>query len=150
MGTRNRILAGDDHFLYAKSNGYIEEYRRFFYSDIQSIDIYKTREQIIYGIILSFLPLIVIIIFSYIFKTNGFDMNVAWTGAIILALSIIPFIVNIFKGTTAKVLIRTFSSEDTVIFTGRYKSSVRMLDRMLPYIESVQGNFGKKEESVVN
>ena len=154
MGTRNRMLAGEDHFLYAKSNGYTEEYRHFFYSDIQSIDIFKTSWQTINGIILGILLFLVMvgigIALWYLFEVSKnvdktFNMTVLVLLAILFILFLTPFIVNIVKGPTAKAVIRTLSSEDAVVLTGRLRSSIKIIDKMRPYIESVQGDFDKKE-----
>ena len=154
MGTRNRMLAGEDHFLYAKSNGYTEEYRHFFYSDIQSIDIFKTSWQTINGIILGILLFLVMVgigialWFTFEVSKNSdeaFTLTVLVLLAILFILFLTPFIVNIVKGPTAKAVIRTLSSEDAVVLTGRLRSSIKIIDKMRPYIESVQGDFDKKK-----
>src|SRR5213593_2882508 len=56
--TRSSLWLGKDHLLNIDSNRYTEEYKRFYFRDIQSITIRKTKRREIWNLVLMLLLLV--------------------------------------------------------------------------------------------
>lgn len=147
IGKRSRLLFVDDHILQCNKIAGSEEYRRFFFKDLQSITVFRTLSGFISNIILS----IVIIFFIslgmlvYFFAGSDVFFGVGIFFGIITLIVFIALIINLIKGSTSKTIITTLNSQDTLVLSGRFYKTKKVIDSLREYIVKEQGEFSQKD-----
>lgn len=133
---RSAIFATDDHFLISTVKGYYnEEYYRIFYSDLVALKIKISRW--------ANAMLITLIILNLGFLAGALFIDVEvirWISlsAFIVLLFIIAYI--IIYGPHAILVFKTATAEKDFSM-GRKNKILKMLKKIRPYIEKVQGSF---------
>ena len=134
-----RLYEGPDHLLQVASTGYSENYRRFYFRDIQAISVRKTQiGKIINGVFAFFIAL---------FGLPAFDMSLGpaiamWSIAGFFALLLIC---NVILGPTCVCYIRTAVQTERLGSVTRIPTARRLLKRIRPLIEGVQGSLSQQE-----
>ncbi|HBC86138.1 MAG TPA: hypothetical protein DCZ94_04200 [Lentisphaeria bacterium] len=134
----SRIYMAEDHLLYVLSNGYTEEYRRFFFKDIQYIVLCQTRSWWVYTGIWGFIGAGILAMMFFAASEFG-----EMTASVIAVLGFLPLMVNFLLGTSARAVIKTITSEEKISLTPRYRSSLKVLAEIKAKIEVVQGRIDK-------
>jgi hypothetical protein len=134
LGGNSVMRATDDHFLYCESNGYSEEYKRFFYSDIQAIKMVKKRD---WAFILN-LFFLACVVFITVFLADS-------TGALFVFGSIIAVLVVValyclIAGNPVEVKFITTYSSDRIIL-GRVWRTAKNLRKITAYLENAQNSL---------
>lgn len=122
------VRAAEDHFLCCESNGYSEEYRRFFFADIRAIKMVKKRD---WGLILSLLLFVIITGFTIAFSSD--KVNLTLWGSMITVMTVIVAYCFI-AGNPIEVKIITAYSNDTIKI-GRQRRTKKHLRKMIAYLE---------------
>ncbi|HXJ55150.1 MAG TPA: hypothetical protein VNU68_00660 [Verrucomicrobiae bacterium] len=130
----NRVLlyVGPDHLLQVTATGYSENYRRFFFHDIQVISLHKTVTGTIWNLILGGL----LFLFVGLAIMTGGNGLVAWmifAGAIALGLGI-----NIARGPTCACFIQTAVQQQRLYSLNRVRRARRLIEQLKPILASVQ------------
>src|SRR5688572_11765967 len=107
--TRNTLWLGSDHLLQVENTGYTEEYKRFFFRDIQGITVQKDNRFLIWsvvfgGLLAGALALVISVddeVAKYIFGCFG-------------ALFLLLLLVNLVKGPSCYTRIKTAVQEEEV------------------------------------
>lgn len=141
-----RLWLGDDHLLQVESaGGYSESYKRFYFRDIQTVIIQKTRSWIIANIILGFLTGGFLILAVSTIPQNSPSR---WTGdeiagGIFLGSVVFVFglllLVNLTRGATCRCYLKTAVHLQELSSLRRYRNAQKILARIRPLIESAQG-----------
>jgi hypothetical protein len=134
-----RLYQGADHLLQIASTGYSESYRRFYFRDIQAITIQKSNLGKILNGIFGFL--------IAVFGLPAFDMSLGpaigmWSIAGFFALLLIS---NIILGPTCVCYVRTAVQTERLNAVTRIGTACRLLRRIRPLIEAVQGPLSQQE-----
>ncbi len=135
------LYQGPDHLLQVSSTGYSENYKRFYYRDIQAITFQKTSLGKILNGIWIFL--------AAAFALPTFDMNsggaiVMW---IIAGIFLLLLALNLFAGPTSSCYIRTAVQTERLPSLKRIKATRKMLDRIKPLIFAAQGELIRQPSS---
>ena len=126
---------GTDHLLLMYSRLGIEDYRRFYFVDIQSIITHKTVTGKIQNLILG--------MFLLIFGIMTIRTNGGWAifGGIMAGCFVIFLCLNWLRGPTCVTHLRTAVQTEKLHSLYRLKNAQKIMNRLRPLIEQVQGHL---------
>jgi hypothetical protein len=143
-----RLWLGDDHLLQVESaGGYSENYKRFYFRDIQAIVIRKTKNWFAWNVVLAFLTASALIL---VLSTMPKTPPSRWTGGeiaggvflgMIVAVFGLLFLINFLNGPTCSCRLKTAVHEEELPSLRRYRRAVKVLARIKPLIETAQGSL---------
>lgn len=129
------LWQGDDHLLSVYSRFGLEDYRRFYFTDIQSMIVHKTVSGKIQNLILGlFLPIFALMAFTL-------DGGLEIFGGIMAVSFLIILSINWLCGPTCVMHICTAVQNEKLPSLHRLKSAQKVMDRLKPLIEKVQGRL---------
>jgi hypothetical protein len=138
--SRCSLYLGDDHILAVDNNGFSEDYKRFYFSDIQAIITRKTRRGATWSIVLALM--IACSFVGALFLEVESVRILSW----ILAGTFLAFLlVNIFRGPTCVCHIMTAVQKDQLPSLNRLRVARKVIETLRPAIESVQGTLSPEE-----
>ncbi len=143
FGSASYWLAGD-HLLIVILNGYIENYRRFLFSDIQALVVRRTRLQYVYGFAFAFLAIAGMLGLLEILSAQSLRaLNTgSLVGVAILALLTAVMLglvfVNWALGPTCVVQLRTAVQTATLPHLARWRKAQNLLDALAPLVIAAQ------------
>ncbi len=128
---RTRLWLGKDHLLYQFSTGYTEDYKRFYYSDIQAITIRKTKRFMVWNIILlTFLLGSLVAAHNYQF--------LAYPSYTVAFFSFLFLGINLFMGQTCICQLYTQVSTEELYSLKRIRTAQKVIKTMTPLIYEKQ------------
>jgi hypothetical protein len=128
----SRLWLADDHLLLATTTGYTEEYRRFYFADIQAIFIRKTNAGAVGNWIL--VSVVVILIgMGIIFRKDLIFV------AFLVALPLVLLTVTALFGSNCTVEIQTAVSTQLLTPLTRLRASKKIIAQLVPLITAAQG-----------
>lgn len=131
--TRTSLWQGKDHLLYVLSTGYTEDYKRFYYSDIQAITIRKTIRYMVWNIILlTFLVCFGAAAYSY---SDKFLVATLYTVAF---FSFLFLVINLSMGQTCICQLYTQVSTEELCSLKRLRTAKKVINIITPLIEEKQ------------
>jgi len=137
---RAKVWMGKDHLLYQLSTGYTEDYRRFYYKDIQAVTIRKTKRFLIWSLIL---PLL-----AFICANSGYDDGpfryAYWIAA---AVFFLLFLIHVSLGPTCICRLHTHVSMEEIYSWRRVRTARKAIAIITPLIEANQGTSSPTAES---
>jgi hypothetical protein len=131
---------GNDHLLQISESSYSEEYKRFYFRDIQAITVCVTRRQEIWNLALAMLMLLSVAILQAM-------LPLVTALAVSLGLVGVPFLVNNIRGQGCRVYLRTRVQTEELPSLNRVKRAQRILSRIRPLISTAQGQWTPEEFS---
>jgi len=145
--TRSSLWLGDDHLLLVECTGYTENYKRFFFRDIQSFTIRQTKTRAVWNWIWgAFLVISGLIAWaagnSYSSATTGFIV-----GGILLSIFGIPLLLNNLWSPTCACEIRTAVQTESLPSLCRLRKTQRIMNLVRPMIIAAQGQLTGDEVS---
>ena len=138
--TRAGLWAGKDHLLCAFSTGYTEEYKRFYYADIQAIVTRKTGR----GAAWNFFSALFLFLFSLVALTRT-GTEVAVVFWILAGLSLLLLTVNLLRGPTCICHLQTAVSREELPSLSRERTAKKAINLLKPLIEGGQGILTPEE-----
>ena len=126
---------GADHLLCLYNTGYTEDYKRFYYKDIQAIVTCRTSKgktlNIVFGALIAF--------HAFIAFLAGNPWNIVFP-SIAGFFSLFLFI-NILLGPTSKSYLLTAVTTEELPSLCRLKNALKVIDLLRPAIETAQGRL---------
>ena len=141
--SRSNLWLGSDHILCVETEGFSENYRRFYFRDIQAITLRRTRRALVLGLITGLLS--ALLGFS-VLAVN--DVAGKWVLGILATVCIIPFAVNLIYGPTCNCELRTAVQTESVPSMGRVRRARRVISRLRPLIAEAQGQLTPEEAAL--
>jgi hypothetical protein len=140
-GTRSALWLGADHILLVRKSFGTEEYRRFYFKDIQAIIVRSTRRMSYLNFI--FIGLALLVLAIILLSWNG----AASVIAIVFSIGLfgIPILVNLLLGPCCDVQIRTAVQIEDLPALSRLSRAERVLGRVRPLIQAAQGSLTAEE-----
>ncbi len=131
---------GDDHVLAVDSNGFSEDYKHFYFSDIQGIITRRTRRGGTWSIVLALI--IACSLMGALFLEKEPVRIFFWvlSGAFLVFL-----LVNAFRGPTCICHIMTAVQEDQLPSLNRLRVARKVIGTLRHAIERVQGRLSPEE-----
>lgn len=136
---RARLWAGQDHLLCVYNSGYAEDYKRFYYRDIQAMLTRKTGRGVVWSVVLA----LVSILFAALSSTAGKDGAVVFWS--IAGFFLVLLLINILRGPTCITHLQTAVSREELPSLNRLRTSKKVMERLRPLIEAAQGTVGLDE-----
>jgi len=131
--TYSRLWLGPDHLLFARTAFFSEEYKRFYFRDIQAVVTRRTELREILNVI-------------FVFTTVIFGVLAGFTGSgwqAFLAVMAVTFffalIVNWLRGPTCVCHVRTAVQTEELSPLKRFRAARKVIERLKPNIEKAQG-----------
>ncbi|MBN2685923.1 MAG: hypothetical protein JXR40_11640 [Pontiellaceae bacterium] len=136
---RQRIWKGSDHLLAVTETGYTEEFKRYYFSDIQSFTILWSKSYVIWAILL---PMISLLVFALAVSSRDSSVirTVVFTGAFASL-----FIIHLLRGPTCKCWIDTGINHEYLFALRRVSQAQRFWARIEPDLTAAQGEFSLEE-----
>jgi hypothetical protein len=135
VARRSTLWLGDDHLLVIRSSGYSEDYKRFYFRDIQAFVIRRTDSgrvvNAVFGV-LAVPPLIAAL------TTSG-GWLVFWF--IVTAFFLLLLLLNTLYGPTCVTHLRTAVQTEELASLGRLPRARKVLARLRPLIAQAQGEL---------
>jgi hypothetical protein len=130
---RAQVWMGRDHLLYQLSTGYTEDYKRFYYKDIQAVTIRKTKRFLIWSLVL---PLL-----AFICAVSGYNSEpfryAYWVAA---AFFFLFFLIHFSLGPTCICRLHTYVSTEEIYSWKRVRTVRKAIAVIAPLIEASQGS----------
>lgn len=134
MGRRT-LWRGRDHLLQIKARWGAEDYKRYYFNDIQAIITRKTAAGKIQNIVAGSLAGL-FGIFSATSASGWFPLN-----TIIAVVMLLILLINIFKGPTCATHLLTAVQTEKLHSLNRLKSALAVMNQLKPIIERYQGRI---------
>ena len=127
------LWQGEDHILSIDSRFGIENYKRFYFADIQSIIVHKTDSgKTQNGILCLILSVFVLMAFTL-------EGGLARLGGIMAGCFVVFLAVNWFRGPTCVTHLRTAVQNEKLPSLDRLHTAQKVMDHLRSIIENVQG-----------
>ena len=141
---RSSLWQGDDHLLLVKLRGYAEEYKRFYYRDIQAIVLTRTnRGTLISAILAIFAGFPALLFLVGVIRDWGRWALIIW--GVIAGFLIFMLLINRLMGPTCRVEIQTAVQIERLTSLARLSSARKTMALILPVIEAAQASFAMVE-----
>ena len=127
------LWEGTDHLLQMLSRAGVEEYKRFYYSDIQAVVTRKTITGAIQNIVLVCLVLI------FALPALKFDGGWSLFYTLVAAGMLILLLVNLYKGPTCETRLMTAVQTEKLHSLHRLKNATKVMDLLRGRIHPTQG-----------
>ncbi len=136
--SNQRLYAGSDHLL-AVDGQYEEEYRRFFYKDIQAFIIARTRQaDISSGVLLCILAFASFMVLS---EDQAFQIG----GYIIGAPILILLVIHLLIGPTCDCRVKTAVQIERLRSLGSRRKARRVVGKLSQRIHEAQGELSQED-----
>jgi hypothetical protein len=130
-----RLWLGDDHLLQVESaGGYSENYKRFYFRDIQAFCLRRTKNWFAVNVVLGFLT------GGFLLWTLGVNEPAGKiTLGIITAIFGFFLFLNLLRGPTCSCHLRTAVQHEELPSLRRVRNAEKVMGRIRPLIEAAQG-----------
>jgi len=138
--SRVSLWEAKDHLLLIDTNGYTENYRRFYFRDIQAFSIGQTNGRAIANGILGALTGITVVLWLPHFASLRSAPEL-WEVLVAIAtvmLFAVPLVINNLLGSTCVCLIQTAVQHEHLAPLRRVRAANRIIQRLLPAITAAQ------------
>ena len=129
----SRLWLGPDHLLLVRTTGFSEEYKRFYFRDIQAIITRRTERREILNVILVFV-VIVFAVFSVFAEAGGRVFCLVMIGGILVGL-----LVNWLRGPTCVCHLSTAVQSEELSPIKRFRTVQKVVGQLKPRLEEAQG-----------
>jgi hypothetical protein len=146
LAWRQSLWLAQDHLLSVRSNRFVEEYRRFYFRDIQAITVRKTRRREFWNMVLSLLLLLCLAILMSQVSQSGWSTNL-WPWSVVIAIVGGPLLFNNLRGPTSTCYIRTAVQMEELPSLNRIRKTEKILARIRPLIAAAQGELTAEQLS---
>ncbi len=139
VAVRSRLWLGKDHLLCVDSMRFAEDYKRFYFRDIQALIIRKTERGKIWNIVFGALalpPLIAAL-------ATTAEWRIVW--GIMAGIFLTFVLVNTLYGPTCKCHLRTAVQTEELPSLRRLRVARKVLARLRPHIAAAQGELAPEE-----
>ena len=136
---RSSLWLGKDHLLNIDATSYAEEYKRFYFRDIQAFTIQKTRRHEIWNWVLS--VLLILCLAGVLSEATRPFM------AFLILIFAMSLLINNILGPTCAFYIRTAVQTEHVPSLNRIRRTRKVLDHIRPLIVAAQGQLTPEELS---
>ncbi len=133
------LWQGADHVLHMFARFGVEDYKRFYFSDIQAIITRKTVLGKVQNIILGCL------ILFFLLPAFIFDGGWSLFFVIVSAIMFILLLINLFLGPTCETRLMTAVQTEKLQSLHRLKTAFRVMDRLRPHIQQAQGTLAPED-----
>ena len=129
------LWQGPDHLLQIYSRLGVEDYKRYYFNDIQAIITHKTST----GMVLNFVLGAIVVLFGFFAATGEGGWSIF--PAIIAGVMLILWLIHFFKGPTCETYLLTAVQTEKLHSLHRLKTTQPVMNRLKTLIEQRQGHI---------
>jgi hypothetical protein len=133
------LWQGGDHLLQIYSRVGVEDYKRFYFNDIQAIITRKTITGKIQNIVL----VLLLLLFTIPAVLNDGGWSAFW--AALAGVLLILVFVNLSRGPTCETKLLTAVQTEKLHSLHRLKNAINVMDRLRSVIQGVQGQLSQED-----
>ena len=133
------LWLGTDHLLYIFSRLGIEDYKRFYFKDIQAVITRKTAAGKIQNLVLSILCILFSLMALYL-KGGWSIFN--WSMAVLMAIF---FMINWLRGSTCVSHLQTAVQTEKLHSLFRLRTAKKVMNRLRLLVEQAQGKLARED-----
>ena len=137
---RASLWLGKDHLLYVETNGYTENYKRFYFRDIQAFTICRTNGRSVSNCVLGAIAGLLLLVGLTTQSTGG----IIGFGIAAIVAGLIPIGINTALGPTCLCQLRTAVQTEHLPIA-RVHGARKILERIRPMIAAAQGQLAPEE-----
>jgi len=142
VGTRCRLYLGRDHILAVDNHGLSEDYKRFYFADIQAIVTRKTKRWIVEALVVV-LVAVCMAGFSLLALDHSRPLGGFWMG---LSLMLVLYLIyHLLRGPTCACHVVTAIQEDLLPTVNRLRISRKVVPLLKSAVERAQGTLNAEE-----
>jgi len=140
---RYTLWQGVDHLLHVYSRVGVEDYKRFYFNDIQAIITRKTITGKVQNTVLGFLLLLFTL--PAILNVGGWSAFwAAFAGVLLIIL-----LINLYRGPTCETKLLTAVQTEKLHSLQRLKNALNVMDCLRSHIQSAQGTLSREDLSKI-
>jgi len=139
------LWLADDHVLSVDNHLFSEDYKRFYFRDIQAIVMAKTRRGAVWNIILGTLTAIWLLI---MLAQDSMEGRIAW--AIVAAIFLVMLLANVLRGPTCTCQLITAAHKETLPSLNRLGTAEKALGILRQRIRQAQRDLNVSDASNVS
>jgi hypothetical protein len=147
VGSSNTSLwLGPDHVLVIDKTSYADDYKRFYFSDIQAFIIRRTDRRLITSLCIG-LPLAAFALIAFLIDGLGGDLyngGGIFFGLLALVLAVL-LTCNLAAGPTVQTYVQTAVQVEELPPLNRLGRAYKVLDRLRPLVVAAQGQLTPAE-----
>jgi hypothetical protein len=147
VAPRSSLWLGKDHLLNIDSMRFTEEYKRFYFRDIQAITIRQTKRRAIWNVALMLFLFVWLAVLFYVLATLPDNLMVGLMAAWFLVIAM-ALLANNLLGPTCAVYLRTAVQIEELPSLSRVQRAHEVLERIRPLIAAAQGQLAPEDISV--
>ncbi|VGO14333.1 hypothetical protein PDESU_02892 [Pontiella desulfatans] len=133
----HRMWKAPDHLMVVKEFGCAEEYKRFYFTDIQSIVIMRTPVYLLWALLL---PVLLLFMVGFMFSVEKAGFLVGLSCA-----TLVIWFIHMLKGPTCKCWLQTGINRERLHMFNRVSAANRFWKRVEPLLRAAQGEFSLEE-----
>ncbi len=139
------LWLGKDHLLSIKKRGYVEEYKRFYFQDVQTIAVHQTGESLVWNILFGSLFGILCFFFVLAWRVWEWETGglIAW--GILTGLFLVALLINIAKGPICSCSLSTAVQSDPLPSLHRVRTALKVIRIVRPHVEAAQGAVSREQ-----
>ena len=137
---QSQLWLAADHLLLVDSTVTSQDLKRFYFRQIQALQLRKTRRGFWFNITFSLFTALFALFASQVNDPVGFGILATITGVFGLLL-----VINSIIGPTSEVFIQTAVQREMLPSLGRLRTARKVLARLKPLIEQAQGSLTNEE-----
>lgn len=134
------LWLANDHVLSVDNHVFSEDYKRFYFRDIQAIVLAKTRRGTVWNILLGTLTAIWLLI---MFAQDSMEARIAWL--IVAVIFLILLGINILRGPTCACQIITAVHQETLPSLNRIRTAEKALAILRQRIRAAQRDLAEAQ-----
>ena len=138
---RYTLWQGVDHLLHVYSRFGVEDYKRFYFNDIQAIITRKTIAGNLQNVVLGLL----LLLFTLAAILNAEGWSAFW--AAFAGVLLILLLINLHRGPTCETKLLTAVQTEKLHSLHRLKNAFKVMDCLRPHIQSAQGSLSREDLS---
>jgi hypothetical protein len=136
MMTYHQLWKGSDHLMLVKEVGCTEEYKRFYFKDIQAVVTTRSISYLVWALVLLILTLgMAGAGFS---ETDPVSKTISFT---VMGASLLFLLIHLSLGPTCKCWLHTGINREKLVIFRRTRQVLRFLGKIEPEITKAQGEF---------
>jgi hypothetical protein len=140
---RYTLWQGGDHLLHVYSRVGVEDYKRFYFNDIQAIVTRKTVAGKVQNVVLG----VLLLLFTLPAILNGGGWSAFW--AAFAGVLLILLLINLYRGPTCETKLLTAVQTEKLHSLHRLKNAFKIMDRLRSHIQSAQGTLSQQDLSKI-
>ncbi len=133
------LWLGNNHLLSVNNHGFAEDYKRFYFRDIQAISIQRTNQGKLWNSIWTILAGLSVLA---VLGTEGYD-GLPWL--IISVICVVFLVINLARGPTCKCDIITAVQRETLPSLSRLRTANKVTRTLKRMIKKTQGEVNFEE-----